>query len=345
MRIAEGVIKKALLLEAGVIYSSDRDLFATAERPTAGPDAGLKGIFLKFDRYRVRTAITQNTGVSQFQLKRMDDSYNIVRGASVFLRNVTLENPLFHTPNQAFFSLASPCIFDCKYCATPKLKLKFKLEPEKIVELIRSALRRKKRLEAIALTSGVIGSERKTIQLMTDTIKLIRNELDPQIPIGVEPFVTKKEHIDELYSAGCDEIKINVESFDKEIVKAVCPDINYNKVLSALEYSASVFDKNRVCSNVLIGLGESDENVLNGLEWMAERSVVANLRPLLINPYRTQDLAKATQDKALRPSATRILQLAKNYKSILNHHRLKTHSFKTMCHKCTGCEIAPQQDI
>ena len=140
-------------------------------------------------------------------------------------------------------------------------------------------------------------------------------------------------------------MKINVESFDKEIVKAVCPDIEYDKVLSALEHSANVFDKNRVCSNVIIGLGESDENVLQGLKWMAERRIVANLRPLLINPYRIQDLAMATHDNARRPSATRMLQLAINYKSILNHHRLKTHSFKTMCHKCTGCEIAPQQDL
>ncbi|UCH01991.1 MAG: hypothetical protein JSV20_09265, partial [Candidatus Bathyarchaeota archaeon] len=159
MKIAEGAVKKALLLETGVLYSSDRDLFATAERPTAGPDAGLKGIFLKYDRYRIRTTITQNKDASQFQLKKIGDNYCVLRGESVFLKNVTLENPLFHTPNQAFFSLASPCIFDCKYCATPKLKLKFQLEPQKIVGLVNSALRRKKQLEAIAITSGVIGSE------------------------------------------------------------------------------------------------------------------------------------------------------------------------------------------
>ena len=345
MKVAEGVVKKAQLLEAGMIYSSDHDLFASAERPTAGPDAGLKALFLRYDRYRVRTAITQNVGASQFQLKRMGDSYCVFRGESVFLRNVTLENPLFHTPNQAFINLASSCIFDCKYCATPKLKLRFKLEPKRVVELVRSALRRNNNLKAIALTSGVIGSERETIKLMTDTVTLIRKELGTQIPIGVEPFVTKQDHIDELYSAGCDEIKVNVESFEKEIVKAVCPAIDYDKVLSALEYSVDIFGKNRVCSNVLIGLGESNENVLNGLEWMAERGVVANLRPLLVNPYRMQDLAKATQGIAGRPSASRILQLALDYRSILNQYQLNTHSFKTMCHKCTGCEIVPQQDL
>jgi biotin synthase-related radical SAM superfamily protein len=78
---------------------------------------------------------------------------------------------------------------------------------------------------------------------------------------------------------------------------------------------------------------------------MAERDVVANLRPLLINPLRRQDLAEATQGRAARPSAARMLKLALNYKSILEKHELKTFMFKTMCHKCSGCEITPQQDV
>lgn len=345
MKYTTGAIKKALLLETGVVHLPSRGLSALAERPSAGPDAGLKGIFLRFGRYRVRMTITQNPSETPFKLKRVGDGYCVIRGESPFLRNVTVETPLLHTPNQAFINLASPCIFDCKFCATPKLKIRFMLKPSKVLALIRSAMRKEGGIEAIALTSGVIGSEGKTIKLMIDAVKLIREELGHQIPVGVEPFVTIKGYIDELYSAGADEMKVNVESFDREIVKAVCPDIDYGKVVSALEYSAHVFGKNRVCSNVLIGLGESDENVLNRLEWMAGRGVVANLRPLLISPYRRQDIAKATQGRAVRPSAARMLKLALSHRFILEKHGLKTFMFKTMCHKCTGCEITPQQDV
>ena len=115
--------------------------------------------------------------------------------------------------------------------------------------------------------------------------------------------------------------------------------------MSALEYAVDVFGRNKVCSNVLIGLGESDDTVVKGLEWMAERGVVANLRPLLINPLRRQDLAEATQGRAARPSAVRMLKLALSHSSILEKQGLTTTMFKTMCHKCTGCEITPQQDV
>jgi biotin synthase-related radical SAM superfamily protein len=180
---------------------------------------------------------------------------------------------------------------------------------------------------------------------MVDTVKRIRKEIGHQIPIGVEPYITKLRYVDELYSSGADEIKVNVESFNREIITNVCPDMEYDKILSVLAYSPRIFGKNKVCSNVIVGLGETDAEVVKGVEWMAKIGVVANLRPLYINPYRRRDIAEATQKKASRPSAARMLKLALNYKSILEAHDLKTSLFQTMCYKCTGCEIAPQQDI
>ena len=345
MKHAAGAIKKALLLEAGLIHLPEGNFLTLTERPTAGPDAGLNGIFLMFDHYRVRMITTQKPNETPFTLKNIGDDYLITRGYSTFLRHVTLEKPTLHAPNQAFLNLASPCIFNCKFCATPKLKVRFILKSRNVLALIKSAMKSGDMVEGIALTSGIVDSEENTIRLLIDAIRLIRKELGHQIPIGVEPYVTKENHIDALYNSGADEIKVNVESFDRGIIRAVCPDLDYDKVLSALEYSTDVFGKNKVCSNVLIGLGESDDNVLNGLEEMAKIGVVTNLKPLFINPHRGRDLAEATQNRAARPSATRMLKLASNYRSILEKYGLKTFMFHTMCCKCTGCEIAPQQDI
>ena len=345
MNFTASVVKKALLLEAGTIHLSSPILSALVEKPSAGPDAGLKGLFLKFEHHRVRLTIVPNPDETQFKLKKKSDGYYVMKGKSIFLSNVTVEKPLLHAPNQAFINLASQCIFNCKYCATPKLKIRFMLEPRRVLAIIRSAMSIEDEIKAIALTSGMVGSERKTLKLMVDTIKLIREELDHQIPIGVEPYITNKDFIDQLYSAGVDEMKINIESFDREILESVCPNKDYYKIVSALEYSSQVFEKNRVCSNAIIGLGESDSDILTGLNWMAERGVVTNLRPLLINPYRRQDLIEATNNKAERPSAERMLKLALNHKSILERYGLNTILFKTMCHKCTGCEITPQQDV
>lgn len=345
MNFTTGVIKKALLLEAGTIHLSSPVTSTFVEKPSAGPDAGLNGLFLKFEHHRVRMTGVQDPCETQFKLEEKNDGYYIMRGKSLFLSNVTLEKPLLHAPNQAFINLSSQCVFNCKYCATPKLKIRFMLEPRRVLSIIRSVMSQEREIEAISLTSGMVGSERKTIKLMIDVIKLIREELDDQIPIGVEPYVTQKDFIDHLYSAGADEMKINIESFDREILEIVCPNKDYYKIASALEYSSQVFGKNRVCSNAIIGLGESDSAILTGLNWMAERGVVTNLRPILISPHRRQDLLEATHNKAKRPSAERMMNLALSHKSILEEYGLKTNLFKTMCHKCTGCEITPQQDV
>jgi biotin synthase-related radical SAM superfamily protein len=345
LNLPVGVYKKALLLETGKIHLPNSVTPPFTEKPSAGPDAGLRGIFLRFGHHRVRMTVADDPGETQFKLGKNRNSYYVLRGESTFLSNISVEKPLLHAPNQAFINLASPCIFNCKYCATPELKIRFVIEPQRLLALMRSTLKRGKEIKAVSLTSGMIGTENKTIKLMMSAIKLIRKELDHQIPIGVEPYVTKKNNIDQLYSSGANEIKVNIESFDREIAKAVCPEKNHNKIASALEYSSTVFGKNRVCSNSIIGLGECDSTVLTGLEWMAERGIVTNLRPLLINPYRRKDLIAATQNKAERPRAERMLKLALSHKSILEKHRLKTFLFKTMCHKCTGCEITPQQDV
>ena len=345
MSFSVDTIKKACLLETGVIHLATTLNSSFTQRSSAGPDAGLKAIFLRFGRHRVRMTIDQDPTKTQFKLKKKDDGYCIMKGDFNFLSNVTVEKPLLHAPNQAFINLASVCSFNCKYCATPKLKVRFTLEPRRALNLIRSVMYSDIGTKAIALTSGVVGSERKTIKLMVSVIKIIRQELGHQIPIGVEPYVTKKRYIEEIYSAGADEIKVNVESFDKEILKNVCPDKDYGKITSALEYSSKIFGKNKVCSNTIIGLGESDTTVLNGLKWMSKRGVVVNLRPLLINPYRKQDIMMATQNKAVRPSAERMLNLALSHRSILEEYGLNTLLFNTMCHKCTGCEISPQQDV
>ncbi len=338
------VRKKAWLLEAGAIHLLSPDLLALAERPSAGPDAGLRSLYLRFGRYRARMTVAQTPQETPFTLRKDGEGYTILRGDTPFLRKVAVETPFLHTPHQAFINLASPCIFDCKFCATPTLRARFTLQPDRVLALIRSAMTRE-RIEAIALTSGVVGSEQQTIQLLIDAIHRIRAEMGAQIPIGVEPYVTSTGAIDELYAAGANELKVNVESFDRAILRAVCPDLDAEKVFAAVEYAPQVFGRNRVCSNVVIGLGESDATVVEGLEWLAERGVVANLRPLLLNPRRQEALAAATRHQAARPSADRMLTLARRYKAILDNHGLQTARFQTMCHRCTGCEITPQQDV
>ena len=338
--VPQSALKKALLLEEGWISLSQGVELPPLERATAGPEAGLRSLFVEFDGYRVRLAV----GESSFSLVRRSDGFAVELSGSTFLEKVAVQTPPHHVPNQLFINLSTPCAFDCKFCATPKLGIGFALKPQKVAQVVEDALERH-RIDAIALTCSVLGSERESVKLLSQVVKLLRREFGHSIPIGVEPYVTKPEYVDELYSVGADEIKINIETFDRWIFQAVCPHKSYERILAALEHAATVFGKNKVCSNVLIGLGENDYTTLSGLQNLAEMGVVANLRPLRIPLAREEELRAATCGRAHRPSAARILGLALRYKKILNRHGLRTYRFRTMCFRCTGCEIVPQQDV
>jgi hypothetical protein len=101
----------------------------------------------------------------------------------------------------------------------------------------------------------------------------------------------------------------------------------------------SFFSKNRVSSNFIIGLGESDECVLSGVAQLAEIGVIPNLRPISPHPLRADEV------KVQRPSAERLLKLARATRKVLDEHGLRADLAETMCLPCTGCDITPHRDV
>jgi biotin synthase-related radical SAM superfamily protein len=99
-----------------------------------------------------------------------------------------------------------------------------------------------------------------------------------------------------------------------------------------------VFGKNRVSTNIIIGLGETDECVRKGVEYLATMGVIAVLRPITISPYRLGEIS------ATRPSAERLLRLTKMTHEILDNYDLDVTVSQTMCLLCTGCDLTPVRD-
>jgi biotin synthase-related radical SAM superfamily protein len=110
-------------------------------------------------------------------------------------------------------------------------------------------------------------------------------------------------------------------------------------VLKSLEKAVRIFGKNRVASNFILGLGESDECVLAGVTRLAEMGVIPILRPISSHPSRKGEV------KVERPSAERLLRLAKATKKVLDEQGLAADLAETMCLPCTGCDITPHRDI
>ena len=77
-----------------------------------------------------------------------------------------------------------------------------------------------------------------------------------------------------------------------------------------------VFGEGKVTTNLLVGLGESDENLLDGVRYFAERGIVATLRPLRINDFNREPLTEAF-GPLVPVTAERIVDLATRAKAIM----------------------------
>jgi len=335
--------KKAELLAGGSVkIPADYRLPFLPSRSTAGPGAGSTSIVLAFGNTRVKKPISREEG--DFELVVGNGRLSLAKDGTTLVDNIELVPTLMHAPHQAFINIDHACIYGCRFCSSPKLThdVTKNLTDDKIMKMVLDASK-EDGFESIALTSGVAQSPAMTIKRMAGLVERIRRRL-PTAPIGVEPYATRPDEIDLLKDAGADEIKLNIESFDRDIFEKVCPERDYDTILHCINHAGQVFGKNRVCSNIIFGLGETDDNVIEGTKVLANMGSVATLRAL-----RRSEHNVASLEDVLGPlkavSAERMLSLAVEQKKIFTEYGLSPLKFKTMCHKCLGCDLVPFWDV
>ncbi|CAD7772107.1 Radical SAM superfamily protein [Candidatus Methanoperedenaceae archaeon GB37] len=297
--------------------------------PSAGPGAGEKAIFLRSKGHRVRLGIDPDSrlhGVAEGGMVRvLEDGVEVLRAE--------LEEELIHCPGQAYITISERCIYDCKFCAVPKIAGRVK-DTSEIVQMVGKAAETG-RLEAISITSGVADSPEEEVRRAVEAVKALRRY---GVPIGVSICPTR-ESTRLLKDAGASEVKYNVETMDREIFREVCGELDLDFILESLREAVRIFGKNRVYSNMLIGLGETDESVKDGVEILTRMGVIPILRAVAINPLRAMDF------RGERPTPERILKLARVTKERLERYGLRTGLSETMCLPCGGCDLVPQIDL
>ncbi|MBN1134859.1 MAG: radical SAM protein [Methanosarcinaceae archaeon] len=320
---------KAMLLSIGSA-DVDASVLGTNLSSTAGPDAGKSSFFFKSGKHRVRLGINKD---SPLKVKKLDKGVVIKKDGIEIVRG-EIETALAHCPKQAYITLCEKCIYDCKFCPVPKLKGKVKSKDDilKIVDNVFKA----GELKAISLTSGVEKSPEYEVDRAVGIVRVLKEKYN--VPIGVS-VVPTKESSQKLHNAGVSEVKYNVETMDREIFKKVCGDFSLDFILKALKEAVEIFGRNHVYSNFIIGLGETDETVRAGVEELADIGVIPILRA--INPHPLREGETTT----IRPSAERLLKLAKMTRSILDKYGLRADVAQTMCLPCTGCDLVPHIDL
>ncbi len=222
----------------------------------------------------------------------------------------------------------------CDFCGI-ELSLKHKRSiarksPEQLIEVIHAA-RAENRANHITLTIGTQAGSDRGANVLSETTRKIKEHIDILIHAQVEP-------VDETYAlklkdSGVDTLGIHIETYDPDVFKKVCPgkallDFDYYK--KSWENAVDIFGKNQVSSFVIVGLGESDESILNGAKWMASTGVIPFVVPL-------RPIPETPLENAIPPSPERMIYLYEEVGKILKENNLNLNKNKAGCVRCKGC--------
>lgn len=315
---------KAELLAANTVRLDGEPCTGFISRSTAGPTAGGEGsVFFSKDGRRVRLSISSEGPV---RLHHHGEGRVTVRIRDQEI-NGRLEPAGLHCPRQAYVNVSERCIFHCRYCTVPLLGGGTK-DPAAIEKRVREVL---DRVDAIAITSGVSDSiDAEECRVRTLVKSLVR--LGKPVGVSIYPMPETPQRLHDL---GVAEVKWNLEAATPALFSRMCPGLDYQAVRAALDRSVEIFGEGTVYSNVLFGLGESDESLERCIENLASSGIIPVLRPL--NPV-------AELSTAPRPSAERILRVCEIHEKGLRRHGLDTRKARTMCTACTGCDLVPGRD-
>jgi len=345
---------KAELIAAGLI-TVPRELLEgyRLSRSTAGPGAGGASIALGWSgtdgrEHRLKLAVARDRD-APLQLARRPDGVLEVhrRDGTVALSGVRLLPIAMHAPDHCFINLEGDCVHECAFCTATRPGAGegrgAPRSPQRWVELITAAHRRRP-FDGVAITSVDTADHEVLMRDYETIIRGVASAL-PGVVVGVEPPVRSVEDIERLHLAGATELKVNVQTPDAGILARVCPGWDLERQHALLREGVRVFGRGRVTSNVIVGLGESDADVLRALELLAAMGVVPTLRVLRVSDLNRDALERAL-GRPLEPvEPARHVRLARALAEALARHGLSARAFRTMCHSCMGCDLEPGVDI
>jgi biotin synthase-related radical SAM superfamily protein len=319
---------KAELLSVGTV-DVDLPLLPPPRTSTAGPGMGLQSIFFSSGGRRVRLEVNTD---SPLKMVGKDGHVVILRNNQEIVEG-DIEPAVNHCPGQVYITISERCIYNCQFCSVPVSRGSIKTKNE-ILTIVEEA-RKSGKLKVISLTSGIATSPGDEIDRVVEIVKALAPY---KVPIGVAVHPADNSSR-KLKDAGVSEVKYSVETMDREIFDRVCKGRKGHTldfILESLRDAVLVFGKNHVSSNIIIGLGETDQSVREGVEYLAKMGVIPVLRPISISPLRKEELKTAT-----RPSPERLLKLARMTREILDTYGLSPEMSQTMCLACRGCDLTP----
>lgn len=171
---------------------------------------------------------------------------------------------------------------DCLFCSINKGNREvFWKNPKQIAEAVAAAYNEGV-VKKIHFTGGVV-PERRELDYYIDTMEAI----DDALPEGHDAVAIAEcaapsdlEYLDRLKEQGFKSVSMNLEIWDKNIYKTICPgkssrEGGWEHWVEALEYAANVFGRGYSSSNFVIGI-EPATLTLDGTKYLSEKGVTVS---------------------------------------------------------------------
>ncbi|MFQ5909814.1 MAG: radical SAM protein [Thermoplasmata archaeon] len=170
----------------------------------------------------------------------------------------------------------------CHFCGI-ELSLKYgttieRKKPSHLAEVAAAA--QKEGFHHLTLTTGTPNLNDKGARSLSRVVKAVKENTRLRVHTQLEPV--RKEEIESLHSAGADSIGIHIESVDRSVLKRVCPGKagDFDDYFRAWQDSLDVFGADQVSSYVILGLGESRDKTMAGIDRMCQEGVIPYIVPL-----------------------------------------------------------------
>jgi biotin synthase-related radical SAM superfamily protein len=314
---------KAQLLEAGTAQLTGADASEYISTSSAGPGAGGNGsVFFSYEGHRVRLSIA----ASSLVVIRHIGGGTVMLTTGYIEALGKLEKPGCHCPDQAYITISGSCIHSCRYCPVPENNAGTK-SSEEILSLVSGA----GNISAISLTGGVAENPEAEERTMLQAARALQSF---GLPIGVSVYPLPGS-ARRFFEAGAREIKFNLETATPELFAEMCPGMNWELINAELDAAVPLFGRGHVFTNLIFGLGETDEEMKERIDDVCSRGIIPSLRPLT---------PAAACSGYARPGFKRFMTLYRYHRSALARNGLDPSLAETMCIRCTGCDLVPVLD-
>jgi len=205
--------------------------------------------------------------------------------------------------------------------------------PEQIAFVVKSLEDAGYHFTELNINSGTINVPDMGASFYCDVVSAVRNVSN--IPISAQLLPPKGfQPIDDLYAAGLNNVSFNLEIFNEEIRKRICPGkscIQREEYLDKLGYAVSVFGIGQASSWLIAGF-EPPESTIEGIREIVHRRAlpfVTVFRPLLGTPF----------ENANPPKLEEIIPVYVELEKILKEEGINPAESVSGCPRCDGCSV------